>query len=124
MIWIKTPKNLELPNQEITPENIYLLRREFLNTTLKFISAAMALMHPISNNSPLWAEEKKEAPSFDTTPESIASKFNNFYEFGVEKDQIWKSARKLEIKNWTIEVGGLVKKSKTLDVETLIQRFP
>ena len=124
MVWIKTPKNWELPNQEITPENIYLRRREFLSTTLKFSAAAMALMHPISNSSSLWAEEKKEVPSLDSTPESIASKFNNFYEFGVEKDQIWRSARKLEIKNWTIEVGGLVKKSKTLDVETLIQRFP
>ena len=109
MVWIKTPKNWELPNQEITPENIYLRRREFLSATLKFSAAAMALMQPISNSSSLWAEEKKEVPSLDSTPESIASKFNNFYEFGVEKDQIWRSARKLEIKNWTIEVGGLVK---------------
>ena len=64
MAWIKTPKNWELPNQEITPENIYLRRREFLNTTLKFSAAAMALMHPISNSSPLWAEEKKRDAIF------------------------------------------------------------
>ena len=72
MAWIKTPKNWELPNQEITPENIYLRRREFLSTTLKFSAAAMALMHPISNSSPLWAEEKKEVLSLDSTPESLS----------------------------------------------------
>ena len=63
MIWIKTPKNWELPNQKITPEDIYLRRREFLSSSLKFSAAAMALIHPISNSSPLWAEEKKELPS-------------------------------------------------------------
>ena len=102
MAWIKTPKNWELPNQEITPEDIYLRRREFLSTTLKFSAAAMALMHPISYSSPLCAEEKKEMPSFDSTPESIASKFNNFYEFGVEKNQLWKSARTVSYTHLTL----------------------
>ena len=122
MTWIKTRKSWELPNQEITPENIYLRRREFLSTTLKFSAAAFSLMPSFSSD--LWAAEKNEESHIQPTAESIASRFNNFYEFGVEKDQLWKSARKLETKNWTIEVGGLVKKPKTLDVENILRQFP
>lgn len=121
MTWIKIPKCWELPEQEITPENIYLRRREFLASSIKFSSAAMALIHPISS---LWAAEKSGTQIIESTPESIASRFNNFYEFGVEKDQLWKSARNLETKNWTLEIGGLVKKPKTLDVAALIREFP
>jgi sulfoxide reductase catalytic subunit YedY len=122
MTLIKIPKSWELPAQEITPEDIYLRRREFLTSTVKFGAAAMAMMHPSSSS--LWAAENSTMPTLETTPELIASRFNNFYEFGTEKDQIWKSARKLQTKNWTIEVGGLVKKPMTLDVEALIRKFP
>ncbi|MZH15381.1 MAG: protein-methionine-sulfoxide reductase catalytic subunit MsrP [Nitrospinae bacterium] len=122
MTWIKTPKDWELPNQEITPEDIYLRRREFLSTTLKFSAAALVSMQPFP--SPLQAAEINPPEKAEYTPESIASRFNNFYEFGVEKDQLWKSARKLQTENWTIEVGGLVKKPKTLEVDSLIHRFP
>ena len=122
MAWIKTPKDWELPNQEITPENIYLRRREFLSTTLKFSAATLGSLQLIS--PPSYAAEENGVERIDFTPESIASRFNNFYEFGVEKDQLWKSAQKLATQNWTIEVGGLVKKPKTLEVETLIRQFP
>ncbi|MEK9629429.1 MAG: protein-methionine-sulfoxide reductase catalytic subunit MsrP, partial [Nitrospinota bacterium] len=122
MSWIKIPKSWEIPHQEITPEEVYLHRREFLRTTLKF--SAAALMSPLAHPSLSLAAEKNEKQSLESTPESIASRYNNFYEFGVDKDQLWKSAKNLQTKNWTIEVGGLVKKPKTLDVEKLLRQFP
>ena len=56
MTWIKTPKDWELPNQEITPEDIYLRRREFLSTTLKFCATALGSMQLIS--PPSYAAEE------------------------------------------------------------------
>ena len=48
MAWIKTLKDWEMPNQEITPEDIYLRRREFLSTTFKFSAAALGSLQLIS----------------------------------------------------------------------------
>lgn len=47
--------------------------------------------------------------------------YNNFYEFGTSKDEPASAAAKLVTRPWTIEVGGLVNKPKTFDVEELLR---
>jgi len=110
-----------MSEQEVTPEDIYLRRRDFLSTSLKLGSATMAAFYGFSPLAKGWSAESKSASlsSSNITPENIASRFNNFYEFGVEKQEIWKSSRKLQTKEWSIEVSGLVKNPQILDFETL-----
>ncbi len=124
MTRLKIPQSWQISEQEVTPEDIYVRRREFLSTSLKLGSAAMAAFYGFSPFTKSWSAESKNSSSSAITPEIIASRFNNFYEFGVEKERIWKLARKLQTKGWQIEVDGLVKNPQTLDVETWARKFP
>jgi sulfoxide reductase catalytic subunit YedY len=64
-----------------------------------------------------------------TTGEQLTSleditHYNNFYEFGVEKDQPAKNAGGLPTRPWTIRVEGHVKTPRTFDIETLLKLRP
>jgi sulfoxide reductase catalytic subunit YedY len=50
--------------------------------------------------------------------------YNNFYEFGVNKDQPAKNAGGLPTRPWTVRVEGLVKKPLTFDIEALLKLRP
>ncbi|MEM7052699.1 MAG: protein-methionine-sulfoxide reductase catalytic subunit MsrP [Acidobacteriota bacterium] len=58
------------------------------------------------------------------TPEEVSSRYNNFYEFTTTKNRVWELASKYPLPPWTIEVGGLVKQPRTLDLDALIGKFP
>lgn len=49
--------------------------------------------------------------------------YNNYYEFGSHKD-IWRAAQRLETRPWTVTIDGLVAAERTLDIDTLVRRFP
>jgi hypothetical protein len=55
--------------------------------------------------------------------ETVAGRYNNFYEFGGGKN-IWLKAQKLPTNPWTVEVGGLVKNPQTYDIDTIKKTFP
>ncbi len=58
------------------------------------------------------------------TPEAVAGRYNNFYEFTTDKAQVWRLARQLQSRPWTIEIAGLVNKPQTIDVDDLIRTMP
>jgi sulfoxide reductase catalytic subunit YedY len=64
-----------------------------------------------------------------TTGEELTSledvtHYNNYYEFGVEKDQPAKNAGKLPTRPWTVRIEGKVKTPKTFDIEALLKLRP
>jgi len=61
-----------------------------------------------------------EAP---TSFEDITN-YNNFYEFSTEKRAVAAAARHFVTRPWTIEVGGLVNKPKTFDIDELFKLAP
>ncbi len=58
------------------------------------------------------------------TPENVSAQFNNFYEFTTTKDKVWELARDYPVDPWKIEVKGLVKQPRTLDLDDIFGRFP
>lgn len=58
------------------------------------------------------------------TGEEKPATYNNFYEFSTVKDEVWQLARHYPLGEWTIEVGGLVEKPRTLDLDDLFQIAP
>lgn len=58
------------------------------------------------------------------TPYDDITHYNNFYEFGVNKDDPAKHAGTLRTRPWTITVEGEVKKPKTFDIDTLLRMKP
>lgn len=63
-------------------------------------------------------------PDRSETPESIGSRYNNFYEFTTDKDRVWQLARGFPVEPWKIEVRGLVKRKRTLDLDDIFARAP
>lgn len=70
------------------------------------------------------AHNAKYSTNRPVTDELDAAQYNNFYEFGLDKDACWRAAQKLTVRPWTVEVGGLVDKPKTFDIDDLIRRMP
>ena len=58
------------------------------------------------------------------TAYSDASSYNNFYEFGTDKEDPAKNAHTLKTAPWTVEVEGLVKKPARYSLEDLMHLSP
>jgi sulfoxide reductase catalytic subunit YedY len=58
------------------------------------------------------------------TPYQDASTYNNFYEFGTDKDDPAKTAQRLKTRPWTVAVEGEVRKPGTFDIEALLKLAP
>jgi len=50
--------------------------------------------------------------------------YNNFYEFSTSKEGVASRAKNFVMRPWTVEVGGMVHKPKTLAIEDLIKLAP
>ncbi|MDE0008903.1 MAG: protein-methionine-sulfoxide reductase catalytic subunit MsrP, partial [Gammaproteobacteria bacterium] len=55
-----------------------------------------------------------------TTPERLATEYNNFYEFGTDKDDPASHAHEMSIDPWTVEVSGEVAKPGKIGIEDLL----
>ena len=58
------------------------------------------------------------------TPESKATTYNNFYEFGTNKSDPAENAHTLHTRPWTVQVTGMVKKPQTVNIDDLIHYRP
>ena len=131
--------------EQITPESIYLRRRQFLRGG---VFAAVAGLLPLTGHSlvtqgkgetkaqqtaPEWLQQKvadassadSERPDHSTkedlTPYEDATSYNNFYEFGQGKRDPFRRASDFEPHPWTVQVDGLVENPGTYSLEDLLQ---
>jgi sulfoxide reductase catalytic subunit YedY len=109
----------DLPASEITPRDVYLNRRTLLAGAAGLIGAGALTggseAAPLrSSASPLSTDEKP------TSLKDVTS-YNNFYEFGVEKDDPAANAHTLTTKPWTVKIDGLVNKPADYLLEDLIK---
>ena len=58
------------------------------------------------------------------TPESKATNYNNFYEFGTDKSDPAKNAHTLHTRPWTVKVTGMVTKPQTVNIDDVIHYRP
>jgi sulfoxide reductase catalytic subunit YedY len=139
-IFIPKPWSMVSENA-VTPEATYMTRRRFLAGVGK-ISLASAVWlsgcvpEAKSNPDPAthWNSAEKEiypAKRNDRfvldrpmTVEAVAGRYNNFYEFTQVKEDVVVHAQKLPTRPWTVEVGGLVSRPRTWDVDDLLKAMP
>ena len=124
----------EIPSSEVTPKWLYLNRRKFLAGALGVTAGALA---GDSLKQLAWPSQKVHAGSkltvaakspFSTTepvtPYNDVTHYNNFYEFGTEKEDPAKYATNFHTSPWSLKVFGLVDKPRTFTVEELQQLAP
>jgi sulfoxide reductase catalytic subunit YedY len=127
----------DIPSSEITPQDQYaqyLDRRRFLRGAAAAGAAALGVARLAEVFDPqvrAQAGTKLETVKspLTTTGEPLTSleditHYNNFYEFGVQKDEPANNAGALPTRPWTIRVEGKVKAPKTFDIEALLKLRP
>ena len=138
-------KNLppEPPSSEITPKPLYVNRREIIKNGALTLGTAAVVgsslswlvgMGPPPDLPEVAALPAEELPrpvvmsSFDTdeplTSQRDIITYNNFYEFGLDKDDPARNAHTLRTRPWTIDIEGEVSRPQTIDIDTLLGWFP
>ena len=113
-------------SNDVTDETLYWNRREWIAAaaaTLALLPGEGAAAAPAG--PPLKAA-RNEGLSLKEPPTKFdaATTYNNFYEFGVNKDDPARLAHTLRPRPWAVQVDGLVHTPKTFDVDELIRLHP
>jgi sulfoxide reductase catalytic subunit YedY len=125
----RAKRGWELPESAATPEHLFLDRRSFLASAAA--GSILAASSPLLAAFPALAEgvdypfPRNERYKLDraVTPEKLNVQYNNYYEFGSQKE-IAKQADRLVVKPWAVTIDGMVEKTMTLDVEELLAKLP
>src|SRR5215467_6265279 len=112
--------------RDITDPALYLSRRELLSGAAAALVMAPGLSAAAPQALPALSATRNAAVSVADTPTKAeaAMTYNNFYEFGVNKDDPSRLGHTLRTRPWTVQVDGLVGKPKTFDIDELIKLFP
>ncbi|HJV58368.1 MAG TPA: protein-methionine-sulfoxide reductase catalytic subunit MsrP [Methylomirabilota bacterium] len=116
----------EIKGGEITDRALYLNRRAFMaGAAALALAPSVAAAAPPAAGQPLAAARNKAFDLPDaTTKFQDATTYNNFYEFGVNKNDPADLAGTLKPRPWKVQVDGLVQKPQTFDVDDVIRMAP
>jgi methionine sulfoxide reductase catalytic subunit len=119
-----------IPSREITPEALYLRRRELMRAggALALTSALLpriaraddgpkGALLPGVKKGPFGTDEKQ-------TPWKDVTTYNNFYEFGTSKSDPARNAHTLKTRPWTVTFDGEIAKPGTWDIDKLTKTLP
>jgi methionine sulfoxide reductase catalytic subunit len=128
---------VKIRSSEITPEHVYVNRRQFLKS-MGLVAAGTALLAACGTNAPeptavpVDVDGVPEGGSVSAatdelgdalTPYDAVTNYNNYYEFSTNKEAVARLAEGFPTSPWTVEVGGLVNNPKTYAVEDLLTGF-
>jgi sulfoxide reductase catalytic subunit YedY len=133
---------VKIKSSEITPEHVYLSRRKFIKGMGALVASSLVLSacgrqastptvtKPENPTTPPATPEMAASPPLDvatdelgnqiTTFEAITN-YNNFYEFTTRKETVAHLAKDFITSPWAVEVGGLVHKPRTFDLDDLLK---
>jgi sulfoxide reductase catalytic subunit YedY len=117
----------EIPESQVTPEAVVLNRRGLLAGSLALTISgltgpARAQTAPAPDQlGGTGTMNPKYEPGRDLSLEKDATTYNNYYEFSESKT-LWREAQALKTRPWTIQIGGMVKQPRTLDIDDLLKQ--
>jgi sulfoxide reductase catalytic subunit YedY len=121
----------DLPESAVTPEHVFLNRRQILagfglaaasgiaggslfSRAAHAADDPSASLYPVARNDAYQVERA-------ITPEKVSSTYNNFYEFGSHK-QISSAAQALKIRPWEVKIDGLCDNPQTIGIDELLSK--
>ena len=118
---IRRPEDIK--SSEITPEELFWSRREFIAALSSPLIPLSLRERGYASALPLARRERGQGEDKLTPYEAITT-YNNFYEFGTQKEDPGERAHTLRPRPWSVVVEGEVHKPGTFAVDDLIKRFP
>jgi len=112
---------IDVKSSEITPEPLYVNRREWLATAgaaagLSAFGPAVQAQDPQPVGKPFGLQ-----PDDKPTPWQDVTTYNNFYEFGTDKSEPAQNSKNFKPSPWTITVDGLAGKPGKFQIEDFIK---
>lgn len=107
----------DLTDNDVTDRSLYLRRRQFIGG-----AAGLGLLAAAGTAG---ARGLAYKPGFSTpekpTPKKDVTSYNNFYEFGVNKEDPSENAGSLKTRPWTVRVDGECEKPASFGIDDLIR---
>ncbi len=124
-----TFKDHKIKSADITPKEVFKNRRNLLKI-LTLGSLAVGLNSSLQSEVFAVGESNKKLKAKFNQKYSVndkqtsfkdATTYNNFYEFGMDKDDPARYGKSLITRPWTVSVEGLVQKPQVFDFDSLIK---
>lgn len=136
-------KGSDIPASEITPEDIYHARRDFMRGAFSAgvlgatsIVAPRVLAKPdhvaaeAENKGPDWLKQQVARAQTDEqtlneklTPYEHVTRYNNFYEFGYNKTDPSEKSTAFQPHPWSVEIAGEANKTGTFTLEDILKNM-
>jgi sulfoxide reductase catalytic subunit YedY len=129
----------KIKSSEITPEHVYLSRRQFLKS-MGIVAGSAALLAACQGQVPSTAILEPQSGTEPTLDQAVPSAevvidesgdplntfeditgYNNYYEFSTDKSAVARLAEGYPTSPWEVQVGGLVNNPKTYSFEDLLK---
>ena len=141
---IKRRRGWEIPESQATPEQVFRDRRRMVQALAAgpvligggLLGAAAGLggigalceAHAEDADPSAGLYPVKQNPKYTfqppQTPEEIATKYNNFYEYGSQKQIAASAQENLKVRPWTVKIDGMVEKPIELGIDDLLKAMP
>lgn len=127
-------RSVPVKSSEITPEETYLNRRQFIKS-MGFAGMSgllLAACAPQSQQGESTNPATEQEVSVDLRTDELGNpindynqitQYNNYYEFSTNKERVAPLAENFDVANWRVEVSGLVNNRKLYDMEDLLTKF-
>ena len=115
-------KAADLRYSDVTPKEQYLNRRQLLAGAAGLVGVALSAPAQAAKLGNI--TKSSYTVNEKMTAKDDATHYNNYYEFGTGKDEPARYANTLVPSPWKIQVGGLVNKPKTYDIDEFIKIAP
>ena len=126
---IKITDPFPVSSSEITPEALYAGRRRFLKqlglvagASIGALGSVAAVVDTGAQLPSLNVARKSEMAGGESlTPYEAITHYNNYYEFGTEKDDPARNAGRLRTRPWSVVVDGECEAPGRIDLDDLIK---
>ena len=127
---IKSKQTSDCQESEVTDQRLYMDRRQFMQIG----GAALALL--AAGSSLAYSPTARAAAKLPTvskksyvgneilTPYEHVTQYNNFYEFGTDKEDPYRNAKNFKARPWQVTVEGEVGKPGLYDFDDVIKAHP
>ena len=122
-------KDHKIKSADITPKEVFKNRRNLIKI-LTLGSLAAGFSSSLQSDAFAVGESNKKLKAKFNQKYSVndkqtsfkdATTYNNFYEFGMDKDDPARYGKSLITRPWTVSVEGLVQKPQVFDFDSLIK---
>ena len=132
---IKRTPGWAIKEREATPERLFRDRRRLVTALAAGPILAPALAAGLAGraradeeadpSAGLYPVKRNEKYTLDRplSPADDVTTYNNYYEFGSEKN-IWRAAQAVKLRPWTVKIEGMVEKETVVYIDTLLKTMP